>query len=433
MGWSLEEVLAHGPEILCRAYPDPAVRAEAVRFITAANGESKEFKVHTRDGRIVDTIWSRMRISDGTSIGIGRDLTEGLRVKEALREAEQSYRTIFENTHEGIFQTTPEGRYMSANPAMARMLGFDSPEELIRSRDNIAEQGYVDPGRRDEFKRLLDEFGAVTDFEFQALRKDGSVIWTSENVRAVRGQNGKVIYYEGTAQDITERKRAEIRSAAFAALARKLSGAITALRAAQIIADTARDLFGWDSLTLDLYDAANDVVRPTLSVDTIGGVLLDVTPLSENRRPSARRRRVIEHGAELIIRSEPYEFDDNADAFGDTSRPSATLMSVPIRHVSSVVGILSIQSYTPRARPIPLSDRVFADYCGEALNRISTEQSLSSEQRYRDLVEDSRECICHDLDGDRVCEFARSNLGYEPGICIKKSCVILALRFGMDR
>lgn len=359
-----------------------------------------------------------------------RDAREEIlqRLLDHLRKAEQSYLTLFENTHEGIFQTTPEGRYLTANPAMARMLGFDSPEELIRTRDSIAEQGYVDPGRRDEFKRLLDEFGAVTDFEFQALRKDGSVIWTSENVRAVRGQNGKVIYYEGTAQDITERKRAEIRSAAFAALARKLSGAITALRAAQIIADTAKDLFGWDSLTLDLYDAANDVVRPTLSVDTIGGVLLDVTPLGENRRPSARRRRVIEHGAELIIRSEPYEFDDEADAFGDTSRPSATLMSVPIRHVSSVVGILSIHSYTPRAYDqSALSDlQSLADYCGEALNRISTEQSLyESEQRYRDLVEDSREFICtHDLDGLILSAnlAAVEVLDYDPGdFVLKKS------------
>src|SRR5258708_10864818 len=157
------------------------------------------------------------------------------------------------------------------------MLGFGSPAELIASRTNIGEQGYVQPAQRDEFKRLLDQHDPVQDFEFEGYRKDGTKIWMSENVRAVRDASGKLLYYEGTVEDVTERKRAETRSSAFGTLARKLSGALTPLDAGRIIAATARDLFGWDSCNLDLYDAERDLVYPMLNVDTIDGRQVEVT------------------------------------------------------------------------------------------------------------------------------------------------------------
>src|SRR5207248_11248840 len=138
-----------------------------------------------------------------------RNITERKRAAEALRRAERKYREIFENAGEGIFQTTPDGKFITANPALARILGFDSPEELIAARKDIAREHYVDPQRRDDFKRLLDVQGFVRDFEFEAYRKDGARIWVSENVRSVRDESGAVFYFEGTSQDITHRKRAE--------------------------------------------------------------------------------------------------------------------------------------------------------------------------------------------------------------------------------
>jgi PAS domain S-box-containing protein len=139
----------------------------------------------------------------------GNQAQELLRQKEALRAAERKYRQIIENAGEGIFQSTPEGCYLMANPALARMHGFSSPDELIRSRRDISREIYVDPTKRDEFKRLLEQHGVVRDFEHEMYRKDGSRIWISVNARAVRDETGKVLYYEGTAQDITKRKRAE--------------------------------------------------------------------------------------------------------------------------------------------------------------------------------------------------------------------------------
>src|SRR6266850_660175 len=99
--------------------------------------------------------------------------------------------------------------YIVANPALARMHGFDSPEEFIRCRLDITHEVYVDPARREEFKRLIAEHGVVREFEHQIYRKDGSRIWISVNARAVRDGQGSVAYYEGTTQDITERKRSE--------------------------------------------------------------------------------------------------------------------------------------------------------------------------------------------------------------------------------
>src|SRR5215213_5056642 len=113
-----------------------------------------------------------------------------------LLAAERTYRRIFENVSEGIFQSTPEGAYLMANPALARIHGFSSPSELIRSCRDISREIYVDPQRRDEFKR-------------ESFRKDGSRIWLSVNARAVKDEDGKVLYYEGTARDITQRKQAE--------------------------------------------------------------------------------------------------------------------------------------------------------------------------------------------------------------------------------
>ena len=123
--------------------------------------------------------------------------------------SEATYRSIVEHAIEGIFQTTPDGRYLLANPALAHIYGYASTEELFGNVQEIARQLYVDPERRTEFIRLMNEHDSVWGFESPIYRKDGSIIWISENVRVIRGEDGAVQYYEGTVEDITERKRAE--------------------------------------------------------------------------------------------------------------------------------------------------------------------------------------------------------------------------------
>jgi PAS domain S-box-containing protein len=140
---------------------------------------------------------------------VRQELAERGRAEEALRLAEEKYRNIFENAVDGIFQSTPEGRFLTVNPAFARMLGYGSPEEMLATITDISRQIYVDSPRRADFMQVMAEQGSVTGFEFQMRRKDGSTLWVSENARAVHDAEGRVLYYEGTAEDITRRKQAE--------------------------------------------------------------------------------------------------------------------------------------------------------------------------------------------------------------------------------
>ncbi|MGB3494827.1 MAG: PAS domain S-box protein [Elainellaceae cyanobacterium] len=137
---------------------------------------------------------------------VGIDITKQKQAQLALTEAESRYRSIFESVAEGIFQTTPSGQYISANPALARIYGYASPEELMLSLTSIQNQLYVKPQRRQEFVKILRENGAVVDFESQVYRKDGRLIWISENARIVENDQTGDLYFEGTVEDITERK-----------------------------------------------------------------------------------------------------------------------------------------------------------------------------------------------------------------------------------
>lgn len=138
-----------------------------------------------------------------------REVTESRHIEQALREAEAKYRSIFENAIEGIFQSTPAGTYITVNPALAEIYGYNSPGELAGTVTNIAQQLYVDPQRRTQFREIIERDGEINNFESQIQRKDGSVIWISENARIVRDANGVVQGYEGTTIDITARKDAE--------------------------------------------------------------------------------------------------------------------------------------------------------------------------------------------------------------------------------
>lgn len=153
-------------------------------------------------------------ISDASGNIVGaiesiRDVSEQKRAEQALREGESKYRAIFENNVIGMFQSTPGGRFISVNPALARMCGYASPEDMTSDIRDIACQHYVHPQERDEFRRIMAGQGFVEGFEHETYRADGSTFWVSVNARAVPDRDGNVLYYEGTHEDITKRKNAE--------------------------------------------------------------------------------------------------------------------------------------------------------------------------------------------------------------------------------
>lgn len=143
-----------------------------------------------------------------------------------LLHAEEKYRSIYENAVEGIFQTTPDGHYLSANSALARIYGYENPDELMRQVSDIGRMLYVEPGRRDDFVRIMQEHDVVSAFESRIRRKNGEIIWISENVRAVRDKQGRILFYEGTVEDVTERHRTEEKLAQSEALYHSLVDAI---------------------------------------------------------------------------------------------------------------------------------------------------------------------------------------------------------------
>jgi diguanylate cyclase (GGDEF)-like protein/PAS domain S-box-containing protein len=124
-------------------------------------------------------------------------------------EGDADFKSFFDNAVEGIYRTTADGRYLRANPALARIYGYDSPNDLIGGLTDIAGQLYVDSGRRNAFTDIMARHDVVRNFEARVFRRDGSIIWITENARAVRDPFGGIRYYEGTVEDITERKEQE--------------------------------------------------------------------------------------------------------------------------------------------------------------------------------------------------------------------------------
>ena len=137
------------------------------------------------------------------------EIAERKVVGDALRKTEKKYRAIFENAVEGIYQTSPSGRFLSANPSLSRILGFKSPEDMMSSVYDIGTQMYMEPVRRKDFKRLIEETGEVKNFISKVRRRDGRIIWIAENSRKITDSDGSVLCYEGSVEDITMRKKAE--------------------------------------------------------------------------------------------------------------------------------------------------------------------------------------------------------------------------------
>ncbi|MCX5816511.1 MAG: PAS domain S-box protein, partial [Proteobacteria bacterium] len=174
--------------------------------------EATGYFPHMKEGTWLYFTAAAIKDSSGNTIaGIEtlEDITSLKTVEVSLCQSEAKYRSIFENAVEGIFQSTPEGCYLSVNPAHARIHGYSSPEELIQAVTDIATQSYVNPRDRQELREQLERDGMIENFESQRYRKDGSIFWVSTNARTVRDEHEKVIYYEGTTEDITERKQAE--------------------------------------------------------------------------------------------------------------------------------------------------------------------------------------------------------------------------------
>jgi PAS domain S-box-containing protein len=188
-------------------------------FYKMVNGQAPAYRaftaLRTSDGtfRAVELAISMIRRDENRNVrvvGTITDIEERRRAEKALGEAEKKYRTIVENAAGGIYQVTPEGQYLSANPAMARILGYDSAEQLLREVRNTNTQVYTDQKKRYQFLRSVEGEEGMKSYETQVRKKDGTIIWINENARTVRDEENNTLYFEGSMEDITQRKQAEL-------------------------------------------------------------------------------------------------------------------------------------------------------------------------------------------------------------------------------
>ena len=193
---------------------DPSQDAIPVELDAEMRLEATQRTFRRKDGTEIPVLMRHKLIADADGKVSGmrstlQDISALKRTERELRDAEAKYRSIFENAIEGIFQITPDGRFRSVNPALARIFGFASPDLLIGGVTDIARQLYKHPEQRQEFLRRVQVENEVTDFETEVFRQDGSVIWVAEHARAVLDEEGRLLFFEGTVIDITERREAE--------------------------------------------------------------------------------------------------------------------------------------------------------------------------------------------------------------------------------
>ncbi len=190
------------------------------KFENMVKGQHHAYRSFTRlrtaEGtfRAVELAISMLRQDEGRNlrvVGTVTDVEERRRAEKALSEAEKKFRTIVENAAGGIYQVTPEGQFLSANPAMARILGYDSQDQILRMVKNAHEDLYASKKERWKFIHDLESSGIMKNFEIQVVRKDGNKIWVNENARIVKDDEGNILYFEGSMEDITKRKEAEIK------------------------------------------------------------------------------------------------------------------------------------------------------------------------------------------------------------------------------
>lgn len=193
---------------------------EAIAKVSEGFSSPKVWRHCKKDGSLifVDVSAHTLSYNDRRcELILVNDVTQKIQAEESLKLAEAKYRSIFENALEGISQTSVEGKFLIANPMLAKIYGYDSPEDLIANLTDITHQLYVNPQCRSELIERLTQREDIKQFESEVYRKDGSIIWTSENARAVYDVTGNILYFEGTVEDITASKqaKAEIEHLAF--------------------------------------------------------------------------------------------------------------------------------------------------------------------------------------------------------------------------
>jgi len=342
-----------------------------------------------RDGSFVDVQIICVPLQqDGKSVGcygIYQDITERCAAERAQQEAEKKLSLLFENAVEGIFQTTVDGQLRSVNPALARMCGYSSPAEMLATVHDIGKDFYADPQTRIEFQRAMEEHGAVQAFEYQLRKKNGALIWISENARVIREADGKVTAYEGTMEDITERKRSELERQITFEIIHGVNVTDNLDELLYLIHQSLNKVLYAENCFVALFESASGMFHFPFFVDQF-----DEAPPPQQVGRSCTAY-VYRTGRAMLI---PQQVFDRLAAEGEVElvgTPSPSWLGVPLRTPAATIGVLVVQHYENEAAYTERDLEFLASVGGQialAIDRKRAEEKIrESEARLRVLVE----------------------------------------------
>ena len=395
-GFTVEEVLRQTMQEALTPESHRAVAEDLEKTLRAfaAGDDSVRTQTHEvtqprKDGTTVTTEAVTTLIADDhrrvTHIqGVTRDITERKQAQRSLLESERLLHTVIDLVPHSIFAKDRQSRHLFVNRACALANGLTQEQMVgLCDLDFVTDRTQAEAFMRDD-QEVIDS-GRPKSIPEERLTTAAGQVRILQTIKLPFTLPGGRPALVGVAVDITELKQAEARTAALAALGLKLSAVREPAQAAQAIAEVGLELFGWDACFLDLYDRRTDLVSELLNMDTLEGRRTPVPMTLPGNRPTPFWRRVLDGSRELVLRDHPEDFA-SVVKFGDTARPSMSLMFVPVRHQGESIGVLSMQSYRRHAYTAQDLEVLqgLGDHCAGALVRVQAELALhQSEERLR--------------------------------------------------